>query len=159
VRCVDPTNQVNAGGDVAPLIRPTGLQDAAVLAEQLQVVVRLQQLVAELGVTDAVLCQARSNRLAIQHPVHAEVLAHIAQELKCAKALGPVVVVHHDGGVIAGEVVEALELAANARDPFGNSLGRVQVSLPRFLRVADQAGGAPDQCERAGARAAGSAAR
>jgi len=145
VRGIDSTHQVNARGDVAPLIRSPGLQDTPVLAEQLQVVVGLQQLVAELGVADAVLGQAGCHRFAIEHAVDTEVLAHIAQELQRIETLGPVVVVDHDSGVVSGEVVEPLELAPDPRHPLGNRLGWVQVPLPRFLWVADQAGRAANQ--------------
>ena len=50
---VGTADELDAGDDVAPLVGPTGLQRAAVVAVELQVVVRLQQLVAELGVGDS----------------------------------------------------------------------------------------------------------
>ena len=53
-------DQIDAGGDVAPLIAAAHLQRAAVAIEQLEKVVRLQQQVAELGVRNAVFALERA---------------------------------------------------------------------------------------------------
>ena len=53
VLALDLADEVGAAGEVAPLVRAAGLQHAAVVAEQLQVVHALQDLVAELRVADA----------------------------------------------------------------------------------------------------------
>ena len=47
---LDPPDQVHAGRDVPPLIAAPHLQRAAMAAEQLQEIERLQQHVTELGV-------------------------------------------------------------------------------------------------------------
>ena len=78
----DPSNQIYTRGDVAPLIRSSGLQCAVVLLMQLQVVVRLQKLVTELGVRDALSGQARGDGLAIKHSIDAEMLPDVTQELQ-----------------------------------------------------------------------------
>ena len=91
-----------------PLVRSPCLQDALVLTEQLQVVVGLQQLIAEFRVADPILRQPRCNGFPIEHSVDAEVLPHVSQELQGTQVVGPVEVIHHDGGVRTVEVVEAL---------------------------------------------------
>ena len=53
VLALNLADELGAAGEVAPLIRAAGLQDAAVVAEQLQVVHALQDLVAEFRVADA----------------------------------------------------------------------------------------------------------
>jgi hypothetical protein len=50
-----PVDEVDAGGEVAPLVVAAGLQRAAVDPVELEVVQRLQELVAELRVGDALL--------------------------------------------------------------------------------------------------------
>ena len=51
--CLDAADQVGAAGEVAPLVAAAGLEHAAVVAVELQEVHALQDLVAELGVADA----------------------------------------------------------------------------------------------------------
>ena len=48
-----PADEVETGGDVAPLVGAADLQPAVVTAQEFEVVGRLQQLVAELGVGEA----------------------------------------------------------------------------------------------------------
>ena len=80
----EPADQVDAGGDVAPLVAAADLQRAAVPAVEVQEVVRLQQHVAELGEGDASLAvgamRARTDSLASIW-FDAEVLADVAQEV------------------------------------------------------------------------------
>jgi hypothetical protein len=73
-------DQIHAGGDVAPLIAASGLQVHAVVAVEIQVVHRLHQDVAELGVGDARF-EARPDDLAGEHLVDREVLADVTQEV------------------------------------------------------------------------------
>ena len=71
------------GDDVAPLIGAADLDLAAVVLVQPEVVVGLQQHVAELGERDPVLAlEARLDRLLGQHLVDRDVLADVAQELE-----------------------------------------------------------------------------
>ena len=84
-----------------------------------------------------------------QHPVDREVLADVAEEVEGAERLGPVEVVDHRRGAVAVEVDEPGDLVADALDPLGDRLLGVHDPLPRFLGVADEAGGAADQQQRA----------
>ena len=61
-------DQLDPRGDVPPLVAAADLQRAPLAPVQLQVVVRLQQHVAELGVRDAAL-QPRLHRVLLQHVV------------------------------------------------------------------------------------------
>ena len=87
-------DEVDAGEDVAQLVGPADLQLAAEVVVQPQVVVGLQQHVAELGVGDALLgLQADPHALAGEHLVDRGVLADVAQELEQRDRLRPVAVV------------------------------------------------------------------
>ena len=52
-RALDPPDQLDTAHDVAPLVRAADLEPAALRAEQVQVVLALQEQVAELGVRHA----------------------------------------------------------------------------------------------------------
>lgn len=144
----DPADQIDTGGDVAPLVRSPGLQHAVVVAVKLEVVEGLQELITELGIGDAVLGQAGGNRFAIEHAVDAEMLADVAEKLQKRDVFGPVVVIHHAGGVWTIEVVEVFELGADAGYPLVDHLARIQGAFPRHLGVPDQAGCTADEGER-----------
>src|SRR5881397_3207640 len=73
-------DEIDAGSDVPPLIAAAHLDGAALAPEQVQEIVRLEQHVAELGVRDARV-EPRLHRLLLEHHVHAEVLADVAQEV------------------------------------------------------------------------------
>ena len=109
-------DQIDAGDDVAVLIGARDLHRAAERAAQVQEVVCLQQHVAELGVADALLAvlQALAHRVLLDHRVHGEVLAGIAQHLDEAELLEPVGVVQQQraGRRARVEIEEALEHAA-----------------------------------------------
>ncbi len=78
--------------DVAPLIGPADLDQATEVVVEPEVVVRLEQHVAELGERDAVLAlEPDLHALAGQHLVDRHVLADVAQELEQRDRLGPVV--------------------------------------------------------------------
>ena len=78
---------------------------------QPEVVVGLQQHVAELGEGDALLgLQAHLHALPGQHLVDGGVLADVAQELEQRDRLGPVAVVDEPAAV-AGDVDDAADLA------------------------------------------------
>jgi hypothetical protein len=114
----------------------------------LQVVEGLQQLVAEFRVRDALLRESGRHGLAIKHAVDAEVLADIPQEFQHRDALGPVIVVHHDGSIRAREVIEALELATDTANPVFHDLPRVQLSLACHLGIANESSRTSDEGER-----------
>src|SRR5690606_22612210 len=97
-------NQIGAAREVAPLIAAARLQNAAVLAEELEKVHALQQLVAELGVADAgVAVEPGGHSILLQHRAHAEVLADIAQEVDRRQLGRPVEIVDEPRGVVALE--------------------------------------------------------
>src|SRR6478609_9041048 len=138
-------NQINPADDVAPLIRPTYLQGDAVLLEEMQEIVSLQEHVAELGVTDALLAvlQAIPDRVLLDHHVDREVLADVAQHLQVADALEPIRVVQDDGCIRSAEIQQALEDRALAGHVLLDLLERHQGAL-RVLAgwIADHAGAA-----------------
>ena len=112
----------DARGEVAPLVVAAGLQRAAEVAVQLQVVQALEQLVAELGVGDALVAvQPRRDRLLLDHLVDPEVLADVAQEVQRRHGRGPVEVVDEDRGVLALGRQERLDLPADVRHPLARS--------------------------------------
>ena len=141
---VGAPDQLDAAGEVAPLVGAAELQRDAVVAVEVEEVHRLEQHVAELGVADPRL-EAALHDVARQHPVDREVLADVAQEVDRRQARGPVVVVDHRRGVVALEGQERLDLAAYPLHPVLDGVERVEGALPRVPRVADHAGRAADQ--------------
>ncbi len=141
---VVPADQLDAAGEVAPLVAAAELEPDAVVAVEVQVVHRLQQHVAELGVADAGL-EPAAHHVAGEHPVDREVLADVAEEVDRGQARGPVVVVHHRGPVVALELEERLDLAMHLLDPALDGVERVERALPRLPGVTDHAGGTADQ--------------
>ena len=107
-----PPDQVDPGGDVAPLVGAADLELAPERLVEVPEVVGLQEHVAELGEGDAVLAlHPGPHRLLGQHRVDGDVLAHVAEELEDPDRLGPVAVVDQAGlGRPVGEVEQALEL-------------------------------------------------
>lgn len=92
---IHSAGQINPGGDIAPLIRARHLQFAVVAPVELNKVVRLEQLVGELGERHpGVPVDARPHRVPRQHGADIDVLAHVAEEVEQGERPGPVVVVH-----------------------------------------------------------------
>jgi hypothetical protein len=109
---------------------------------------RLEQHVAELRVADPGL-EPPSHDVALEHPVHREVLPDVAQEVDRGQARRPVVVVDDRGGVRAVEADERLDLSAYPLAPVLDRIERVQRPLGALLRVTDLPGGPADQQQRA----------
>ena len=108
-----PPDELEAGGDVAPLVRAAHLQLDAHRPVQMPEVVRLKEHVAELGERQAAL-QAHLDRVLGEHVRHREVLARVAQEVDQRQLAEPVEVVDHRCRAGARrEVEEPLELAAD----------------------------------------------
>ena len=150
---VDPADQLDPADDVAPLVGAADLQPAAVPPVELQVVLALQQQVAELGVGHAVRREPSLDGLARQHDVDREVLADVAQELQRGLAAGPVEVVRDErAGRRAVELHEPLELAPDPVGPLGDGRDAVERALARVARIADHPGGAAREHDRPGAR-------
>ena len=146
---LDPADEVDAGGEVAPLVGAAGLQGAAVATVELEVVIALHDLVRELREGDPGLAvETSGNGFLGQHPVDREVLSDVAEEVDRRELRGPVEVVDDLGGMGAVEVEELLDLDPDLRQPFLDDLARIESPLPRHPRIADEAGGAADESER-----------
>ncbi len=138
-------NEIDPRGDVPPLITASDLDGAVPLAKQVQEVVRLQQHVAEFGVGNARV-EPRFHGLLLQHDVHAEVLAHVPQEVDQALLHEPVGVVEDEGLSRSVEVEEPRHLVALPLQVLADLLLREQRPLAPFAaRIADQAGTAAHQ--------------
>ncbi len=75
--------EVDAGDDVAPLVRAAELDGNGALIAEVHKVVRLQELVRELSETNAVVGgEAVPHRVLCYHGGHARVLADVAQEVE-----------------------------------------------------------------------------
>jgi hypothetical protein len=120
------SHQVDAHGDVAPLVAAAHLDVAGVVDVQAEEVVRLEEHVAELRVGDALLHPA-PHRLLGDHLAHGEVLPDVAQELEQASRPQPVGVVEEEGVV---EVEEPLELGPDALQVRLQLVGPEQGTLP-----------------------------
>ena len=139
VTAVGAPDQLDAPGEVAPLVAAAELQRDPVVAVEVEEVHGLQQHVAELGVADPGL-EPGPDDVAGEHPVDREVLADVAQEVDDRHRRGPVVVVDHRRGVRSLERQERLDLAAHLLDPLLDGVERVERALARLLGVADHAG-------------------
>ncbi len=109
------TDELRAGGDVAPLVGAAHLQAHALLAVEVQEVIALQQLVGELGEGHpftGLAAQSLLHRVFRHHVVDGEVLADVADEVEKGVVFHPVVVVHQDGpvGDVALEIEEPGQL-------------------------------------------------
>ena len=146
---LDLVDEVHPAHEVAPLVVAADLQGAAVASVELEVVVGLEDLVAELGVGDALLAgQAPGDDVLGEHGAHAEVLAQVPQEVNGAHRLGPVQVVDDLRRVVPAEVEKVLELFLQAGRPAGNDVLGVEAALPLGARVADEAGRPTHQRQR-----------
>lgn len=124
-------NQVQAGGEVAPLVGAAEFQRAVVFVKQVEEVVALQHLIAELGEGDAFLgVQAASHGVFGQHGAQAEVLADIAQEVDDGHRSGPIVVGHETHRVGAFSLQNAADLVLEAVGPAGHHVLGLSVRSP-----------------------------
>ena len=109
--------------------------------EQLQIIARLQERVAEFGERDAFAFQAPLDRFLLQQVVHGEMLARIAQKAEQVERRQPVGVVDHAGGIVRRvEIEELLELGTNAGDVPLDLITRDEGPFLGRLRIADHAG-------------------
>ena len=147
-------DQVQAGGEVAPLVGAAEFQRAVVFVKQVEEVVALQHLVAELGEGDAFLrVQAAGDRVLGEHMVPRRKLrADVTQEVDDGHRGGPIVVGHETYGVRAFGVQNAADLILQAIGPAGHHVLRVKRTFAGLARVADESGGATDQSDRMMAR-------
>ena len=135
-------HEVGARRDVAPLVRAADLDRTAEVVEEVEEVVALEDLVAELGEGERTLArlQALLHALLREHLRHAEVDRDVAEKLDRARALVPVVVVHENGGVGSVEVEDARKVLADALLVLLHLLDGEHVALGGLAgRVADEA--------------------
>src|SRR5690606_445939 len=111
-------------------VRTSGLQHAAILAIQLEEVVALQHLVAELGVADSLArVQAGAHGVLLEHGADPEILAHVPEEVDSAESRGPIQVVDEPSGVVAVEAQEPRDLALEVPHPLSDGFSTVEGSL------------------------------
>lgn len=107
------SDEVGAGGHVAPLVAPAELDGDAEGLVEVEEVVGLEDHVTELGVTDALIAvvEAIADRVLLDHRVDGEVLADVTQGVEVGEFQEPVGVVDEDRGVLGRgrEVDKALE--------------------------------------------------
>ena len=148
-------DQVDPGGDVAPLVGATHLDLDVVGLVQVPEVVGLEQHVAELGVRDAgVTGETGLDRLLRHHLVDRDVLADVAEEVEHAGAGGPVGVVDQRRLIRTWlEVEDPLQLELDARHVVSELVTAEQVALLGLAaRIADHARRPAGERERPMAR-------
>ena len=146
-------DEVDARGDVAPLVRAAGLEEAAVRFVEMKEVVGLQERVGELGEAEARTVQAGLDAVAGQHGVDGKMLSDVAEKIEDADGAHPVGVVDEERRIGGGiEIEQTAELAPDAGDIGFEDVAGEEIALGRLAaRVADHAGGAAR--ERDGAMA------
>ena len=143
-------DQVDARGDVAPLVGAPDLDEAVLRLGQVEEVVGLEEGVVELQEGHALL-QALLDRGARQHLADGHVAADVAEEVHVVEPEQPVAVVDHEA---PGEVQVALELGLQGPLVDLDLLPREQLALRGATRrVPDPRGPAAHQHDRAMPRA------
>ena len=142
---VKSPGEVDAGGDVAPLIGAAALQAASVGLVEVGEVVGLEYLIRELGEGDALLSlfESASHRFPVDHLVDGEVFAYVAQYIDKPEIAEPVVVIDHQSGVIVGHIDDPAQLILEALEIRNDGIFVEQLALivaPR--RIADATGAA-----------------
>ena len=116
LRPVGAPDQLDAGGDVAPLVAAAELERAAVGPVQLEVVhapaARRRRTRCRRCPSPAAAAPRRG-----QHPVDREVLADVAQEVEHRHGPGPVEVVDDPGGIVTVRSRETSRPAAEYVPP------------------------------------------
>src|ERR1035441_9931234 len=140
-----PAGEVDAGGNIAPLIAAANLELAVVVAAEHVEVEGLEQHVAELGEADAGLAvlHARAHAFLRHHLVDGEMLADVAQEFEKTNGGRPALVIQEAGGIGGDvEIEEAAELLLYLGDVGVEDILGEQLALLRAAAgVADGAGG------------------
>lgn len=128
-------DQVDTGDDVAPLVRPSGLQlDPAVLVQMAEVV-SLEERVAELGEGQTVIAvKSAANRVLGEHLVDRHKLANVAKKVEETDRFGPIGVVDQSRLKGSGlEVKKALQLHFDAPNVVAQ---RVHIEQVPFVAAA-----------------------
>ena len=141
----ESADEVDSGGDVAPLVLSAALKRAAVIAVEDIIIVRLEEHVAELHERNARF-HAELDGLGGQHFVDAEFGTDVTQEVEIFHLAEPVDVVRHDD-VVIGE--EAAQLSADRFTVLCDFLFCEDRACFLFSGgVADKSGRASDECDR-----------
>ena len=147
------TDELCAGGDVAPLVAAAHLQFAVLGLVEVEEVVALQQLIGELGERHAVLeltVEAALDAVLRHHVIDGDALADFASEVEEGEVLHPVVVVDQLSavGCVAFEVEEVCQLLLDALHVVAQGFLVQQVALLAFSAgVAYHAGCSADECD------------
>ena len=124
-------DQIQTGGEVAPLVGAADLQHAMVLVEQVQEVVALQHLIAELSEGDAFLgVEATGHGVLGEHGAHTEILADVTQEVDDVHRSGPIVVGHETYRIAAFGLEDAADLLLQTIGPAGHDVLGLSVRSP-----------------------------
>ena len=145
------SGQVDSGGDVPPLVAPAELNLAAVTFVQHHKVVRLKKHVAELSVAQAAVgsFEPALDRVFGEHYVDRKMLPDVAQKIEEGEIFHPLEVVQKERSALLVEVEKGFHLRADRTDVAFDRLGGEELTLFALsARVADHAGGAPDQGDR-----------
>ncbi len=144
------SDQIDAGDDVAPLVGSTDLDLTTEVVVQPEVVVGLEQHVAELRERDAVFAlETDAHALASHHLIDGDVLADVAEELEQRDRLRPVAVVDEDTTLGVRQVDDAPELFLDRRHVGAQRLVVEQIPLlGPAARIAHHAGGPSGQRDR-----------
>src|SRR5262249_16756610 len=109
MRAVHAPGQVDAGGDIAPLIAAAQLQIAMGLFAQGDKNVGHHEHVAEFGEGEATLAlQAAFDRNFGEHAIYGKMLTDIAEEFEVAEWANPIEVVDQDRRIAGNVEVEKL---------------------------------------------------
>ena len=142
-------SQIDAGGDVAPLVAGADLQQAAILLVQMHEVIGLQQHVTELGIANAgiVSRQAALDRILGHHHADGKMFADVAQKIEIAATAHPIVVVHQHGRMgLVVEVEHPPHLLFEPGHVGPQDVDRKQVAFFALAAgISDHAGGPADQ--------------
>src|SRR5581483_10462396 len=138
--------EVDAGGDVAPLIAATDLEFAVEFLAEVIEIECLEEHVAEFGVADAgfAVFHAGADAFLGDHHVDGKMLADVAQEFEVTDGSGPGGVVEEAGGIDLGvEVQEAAELFLDGGDVGVEDFAGEQLAFGGLAAgIADGTGGA-----------------
>ena len=149
IRATYLVDQVKTGREVAPLVGSAKLQHALVFVEQMQEVVALQHLIAELGEGNALFrIQSTGDGVFGKHGAQTEVLADVTQEVDDVHGGSPIVIGHETNRVAAFHFENAADLRLQTLGPTSHDILRIQRAFARLARIADQTGGAADQSNR-----------
>ena len=113
------THQLDARGDIAPLVGTAHLHEAVLVLVEIDKIVALKELVGELGERHT-LCELAVetflHRVLRHHIIDGDEFADVTGEIQEGVVLHPVVVVHELRGIgfVAVEIQEVLQLLADA---------------------------------------------